>query len=223
MTHHRTAALILVLSGLLVSACAPGSPARPADGPQSVRERLAAADDAPYSAALRAVTQSGSGRLQLMVGRVNLNAPLTGRTTDQTERYKEDVVITRQKVYRRASGTHGVWQEFPASAAKGGVPVDRLPQYVDLMLGHSASVHRESGPLRVSARLTPEDIESVDRTAGRNLRPATAIDADAWIDDEGRVVRVRQVIHFASDPDIQNVLTLTDFKSAVPVSTPLAR
>ncbi|MFF5157944.1 hypothetical protein ACFY3N_17120 [Streptomyces sp. NPDC000348] len=131
-------------------------------------------------------------------------------------------MITRQKVYRRASGTHGVWQEFPASVAKGGIPVDRLPQYVRLMLGHGASVHRGSEPLRVSARLTPKDIESVDRTVGRNLRPATAIDADAWINDEGRVVRVRQKIHFASDPDIEATLTLTGFKSSMPVNAPAA-
>ncbi|MFB7214110.1 hypothetical protein [Streptomyces sp. NPDC056255] len=223
MTHHRTATLILAVSGLLLSACASGSPAPPKSGRQVVRDRLAAADDAPYSAALRAVTRSGHGRLQLMVGRINLNAPLTGRITDRTEQYTEDVVITRQKVYRRASGTHGVWQEFPASAAKGGIPVDRLPQYVHLMLGHSASVHRGSEPVRVSARLTPKDIESVDRTAGRNLSPATAIGAEAWIDEAGRIVRVRQEIHFASDPDIRATLTLTDFKSAISVRTPVAR
>ncbi|MFE7331870.1 hypothetical protein ACFU8W_44705 [Streptomyces sp. NPDC057565] len=223
MIHHRTATLILALSGLMLSACASGSPARPKTGQQVVRDRLAAADDTPYSAAIKAVTQSGPRRLQLMVGRINLNAPLTGRTTDKTEQYTEDVVITRQKVYRRASGSHGVWQEFPASAAKGGIPTDRLPQYVHLILGHSGSVHRGSEPVRVSARLTPKNIESVDRTVGRNLRPATAIDADVWIDKEGRIVRVRQDIHFASDPDIQNTLTLTDFKSPVSVSAPVAR
>ncbi|MFF2433389.1 hypothetical protein ACFVU4_04280 [Streptomyces sp. NPDC058107] len=188
-----------------------------------VLDRLAAADDAPYSAAIRAVTQSGTGRLQLMVGRINLNAPLTGRTTEKTEQYTEDVVITRQKVYRRASGSHGVWQEFPAAAAKGGIPTDRLPQYARLVLGHSGSVHRGSEPVRVSASLTPKDIESVDRTVGRNLRPATTIDADIWIDKEGRIVRVRQDIHFASDPDIQGTLAFTDFKSAVSVSAPVAR
>ncbi|MGY3684691.1 hypothetical protein [Streptomyces sp. TE33382] len=93
-----------------------------------------------------------------------------------------------------------MWQEFPASAAKGGIPMDRLPQYVHLMLDRSASVHRGSEPMRVSARLTPKDIESVDRTAGRNPNPATAIDAEVWIDEEGRIVRVRQEIRFASDP-----------------------
>ncbi|MEV5176843.1 hypothetical protein AB0L10_38525 [Streptomyces flaveolus] len=157
-----------------------------------------------------------------MEGRVNLNAPFTGRTTDTTEKYTEDVVITRQKVYRRASGTNEVWQEFPASVAKGGIPVDRLPQYVRLMLGNSASVHLGSEPLRVSVRLTPRDIQAVDRTVGRNLRPATAIDADAWVNDEGRVVRVRQKIHFASTPDIEATLTLADFKSAMPVNAPVA-
>ncbi|MFC8260059.1 hypothetical protein ACFUNF_21155 [Streptomyces sp. NPDC057291] len=75
----------------------------------------------------------------------------------------------------------------------------------------------------MSARLTPKNFESIDRTVGRNLRPATAIDADVWIDKEGRIVRVRQDIHFASDPDIQNTLTLTDFKSAVSVSAPVAK
>ncbi|MGW6732265.1 hypothetical protein [Streptomyces sp. NPDC055013] len=130
-------------------------------------------------------------------------------------------MITRQKVYRRASGTTGVWQEFPASAAKGGIPADRLPQYVRLMLGHSASVRQESEALRVSARLTPKDIEKVDKTVGRNLRPATAIDAEAWINDDGRVVRVRQKIHFASDPDIEATLTLTNFKSAMAVNAPV--
>ncbi|MFF1839042.1 hypothetical protein ACFVXE_33410 [Streptomyces sp. NPDC058231] len=223
MIHHRTATLILALSGLLLSACASGSPARPKTGRQVVLDRLAAADDTPCSAAIEAVTQSGPRRLQLMVGRINLNAPLTGRTTEKTEQYTEDVVITRQRVYRRASGSHGSWQEFPASAAKGGIPTDRLPQYVRLILGHSGSVHRGSEPVRVSARLTPKDVESVDRTVGRNLRPATAIDADVWIDKEGRIVRVRQDIHFASAPDIQGTLTLTDFKSAVSVSTPVAR
>ncbi|MFD7757666.1 hypothetical protein [Streptomyces sp. NPDC059757] len=223
LIHHRTAALILALSGLMLSACAPGSPARPKSGERVVLDRLAAADDAPYSAALRAVTQSGSGRLQLMVGRINLNAPLTGRATEKTEQYTEDVVITRQKVYRRASGSHGVWQEFPAAAAKGGIPTDRLPQYVRLILGHRGSVHRGSEPVRVSARLAPKDIESVDRAVGRNLRPASAIDADVWIDKEGRIVRVRQDIHFASHPDIQGTLTLTDFKSVVSVSAPVAR
>ncbi|MER6982509.1 hypothetical protein [Streptomyces carpinensis] len=75
----------------------------------------------------------------------------------------------------------------------------------------------------MSARLTPKDIERVDRTVGRNLRPATAIDADIWIDKQGRIVRVHQAIHFASDPDIQTTLTLTDFKGAVSVSAPAAR
>lgn len=223
LIHHRTATLILALSGLMLSACALGSPARPKTGQQVVLDRLAAADDTPYSAAMKAVTQSGPRGLQVMVGRINLNAPLTGRTTERTEQYTEDVVITRQKVYRRASGSHGVWQEFPATAAKGGIPTDRLPQYVHLILGHSGSVHQGSEPVRVSAHLTPKDIESVDRTVGRNLRPATAIDADVWLDKEGRIVRVRQDIHFASEPDIQATLTLTDFKSAVSVSAPLAR
>ncbi|MER5291964.1 hypothetical protein ABT382_07730 [Streptomyces pharetrae] len=223
MFHHRTATLLVALAGLMLSACASGAPARPTTGRQMVRDRLAAADDAPYSAALRAVTQSGVRRLQLMEGRVNLNAPLTGRMKDTTEQYTEDVVITRQKVYRRASGTHGPWQEFPASAAKGGLPVDRLPQYVHLMLAHSATVHRESEPVRVAARLTPEDIESVDKTTARNLDPATAIDAEVWIDEEGRIARVRQVIHFASGPGIQATLTLTDFASAISVSTPVER
>ncbi|MGY5034682.1 hypothetical protein ACWC9U_28290 [Streptomyces sp. 900116325] len=77
--------------------------------------------------------------------------------------------------------------------------------------------------MRVSASLSPKDIESVDRAVGRNLRPATAIDADVWIDKDGRIVRVHQDIHFASDPDIQNTLTLTDFKSVVSVSAPAAR
>ncbi|MFJ3229188.1 hypothetical protein ACIPJS_38370 [Streptomyces sp. NPDC086783] len=206
----------------MLSACSSSQPAPPKSGPQVVRDRLAAASDAPYSAALRAITQSGPRRLQLMEGRVNLNAPFTGRTTDTTEQYTEDVVITRQKVYRRATGTHGEWQEFPASAAKGGIPTDRLPQYVRLMLGHSASVHQGSEPLRVSARLTPKDVEAVDRTVGRNLRPATAIDAEAWIDNEGRVVRVRQKIHFASDPDIEGTITFTDFKNAMSVNAPAA-
>ncbi|MGW1554882.1 hypothetical protein ACWCQX_51910, partial [Streptomyces sp. NPDC002346] len=91
MIHHRTATLILALSGLMLSACASGSPARPKTGQQVVLDRLAAADDTPYSAAIKAVTQSGPRRLQLMVGRINLNAPLTGRTTDKTEQYTEDV------------------------------------------------------------------------------------------------------------------------------------
>ncbi|MDX3768379.1 MULTISPECIES: hypothetical protein [unclassified Streptomyces] len=223
MIYHRASALILALSGLLLSACTAGSPARPNTGRQMVLDRLGAADDTPYSAAMRAVTQSGTERLQLMVGRINLNTPLTGRTTDKTKQYTEDVVITRQKVYRRASGSHGVWQEFPSAAAKGGIPTDRLPQYARLILGHRGSVHRGSEPVRVSASLSPKDIESVDRAVGRNLRPATAIDADVWIDKDGRIVRVRQDIHFASDPDIQNTLTLTDFKSVVSVSAPAAR
>lgn len=122
MFHRRTVPLTLVLLGLMLSACSSSQPAPPNNGPQVVRDRLAAADDAPYSAALRAITQSGPRRLQLMEGRVNLNAPFTGRTTDTTEQYTEDVVITRQKVYRRATGTHGPWQEFPASAAKGVYP-----------------------------------------------------------------------------------------------------
>ncbi|CAM5552544.1 Lipoprotein OS=Streptomyces fumanus OX=67302 GN=GCM10018772_61880 PE=4 SV=1 [Streptomyces fumanus] len=157
-----------------------------------------------------------------MEGRVNLNAPFTGRTTDTTEEYTEDVVYTRRTVYRRASGTQGMWQEFPASAAKGGIPTDRLPQYVRLMLGHRASVHRRSEAWEVSAHLNPKDIESVDRTVGRNLRSATAIDAEAWINDEGRIVRVHQKIHFASGPDIDATLTLTDFKSPMPVNAPTA-
>lgn len=223
MIHHRTAALILALSALMLSACTSGSPVRPKTAQQVVRDRLAAADDTPYSAAIKAVTQSEARRLQLMVGRINLNAPLTGRTTDTTEQYTEDVVITRQKVYRRASGSHGVWQEFPASAAKGGIPTDRLPQYVHVMLGHNGTVHQGSEPIRVSARLTPKDIESVDRTVGRNLGPASTIDTDVWIDKEGRIVRVRQDIHFESHPDIQGTLTLTDFMSAVSVSAPVAR
>ncbi|WP_327173567.1 hypothetical protein OG471_00620 [Streptomyces sp. NBC_01336] len=204
----------------MLSACSSSQPAPPKSGPQVVRDRLAAAGDAPYSAELRAITQSGTRRLQLMEGRVNLNAPLTGRTTDTTEQYTEDVVITRQKVYRRATGTHGPWQQFPASVAKGGIPTDRLPQYVRLMLAHSATVHQDSEPLRVSARLTPKDVESVDRTVGRNLRPATTIDADAWIDNQGRVVRVRQIIHFVSDPDIEATITFTDFKNPTPVNAP---
>ncbi|MEU8702573.1 hypothetical protein AB0C61_33930 [Streptomyces sp. NPDC048680] len=62
----------------------------------------------------------------------------------------------------------------------------------------------------------------MDRTVGRNLRPATAIDAEAWIDDEGRVVRVHQKIHFASDPDIEGTITFTDFKNAMSVNAPAA-
>ncbi|MEU9558300.1 hypothetical protein [Streptomyces fumanus] len=213
---------MLVLPALVLSACASHQPAPAKTGPQAVRDRLAAADDAPYSAALTAVTQSGTRRLQLMEGRVNLNAPFTGRTTDTTEEYTEDVVYTRRTVYRRASGTQGMWQEFPASAAKGGIPTDRLPQYVRLMLGHRASVHRKSEALEVSAHLNPKDIESVDRTVGRNLRSATAIDAEAWINDEGRIVRLHQKIHFASGPDIDATLTLTDFKSPMPVNAPTA-
>ncbi|WP_406528155.1 hypothetical protein [Streptomyces sp. I8-5] len=88
------------------------------------------------------------------------------------------------------------------------------------MLGHNASVHQDSEPMRVSARLTPKDVESVDRPVGGNLRPATTIDADAWIDNEGRVVRVHQKIHFASGPDIEATITFTDFKNAVPVNAP---
>ncbi|MFE9912461.1 hypothetical protein [Streptomyces clavifer] len=83
-------------------------------------------------------------------------------------------------------------------------------------------MHQNSEPMRVSARLTPKDVESVDWAVGRNLRPATTIDADAWIDNEGRVVRVRQKIHFASDTDtdIEATMTFTDFKNAMPVNAP---
>lgn len=225
MIRYRSATVFLTLSGLLFSACTDGSAARPKTGRQMVRDRLAAADDAPYSAALDSVTRTGTRRLQHMAGRINLNTPLTGRTTDETEQYTEDVVITRQKVYRRASGSHGVWQEFPAATAKGAIPVDRLPQYVRLILERGGSVHRGSEPVRVSARLTPKDVESIDGVSGRNLRSATAIDTDVWVDKEGRIVRIRQSIHFASDSDsdIQNTLTLTDFKSAVPVTAPVAK
>lgn len=225
MIHHRasTPTLILVLAALMLPGCAPSSPAPAKSGPQMVRDRLAAADDAPYSAALDAVTLSGTRRLQHMTGRVNLNAPFTGRTKDETEQYTEDVVITQQKVYRRATGSRDAWQEFPASAAKGGTPVDRLPQYVALILEHGGSVHRGSEPVRVSGHLTPKEIASVDRTSGRNLRPARAIDADVWIDEKGRIVRVRQDIHFTSEPDVRSTLTLTDFRDAVPVSAPSAR
>ncbi|MCX4450774.1 hypothetical protein [Streptomyces sp. NBC_01789] len=220
MNHRRTAPWIAALSALMVTACAPDSAARTESGPEKVRELLASADDAPSSAALRAVTQSGSDRLQLMEGRLNLNAPLTGRTTDTTAQYTEDVVITREKVYRRAVGTRGAWQEFPAATAKGGVPVDRLPQFVRFLLDHDATVDRESDPVHVSARVTPKDVESVDRTAGRNLRPATTVDAEAWVDGQGRVVRIRENMHFSSGPDIRLSLELTDFRSAIEVSAP---
>ncbi|GAA2992856.1 hypothetical protein JCM13580A_59480 [Streptomyces drozdowiczii] len=223
MIHRRTAPLIAVLTALVLTACAPDSAARPETGREAVSERLAAADDAPYSAALEAVTRSGAERLQLMEGRINLNAPLTGRTKDTTAQYTEDVVMTRQKVYRRAVGTSGAWQEFPAAAAKGGIPTDRLPQFVRLMLAHGASVEQGSEPLHVSARLTPKQIESVDRAVGRNLRPATSVDAEAWIDEQGRVVRVRQKMHFASSPDIIGSLELTDFHTAIAVGEPTGR
>ncbi|MFJ3088716.1 hypothetical protein [Streptomyces sp. NPDC086838] len=223
MIHRRTAPLIAVLTALVLTACAPDSTGRPETGREAVNERLAAADDAPYSAALEAVTRSGAERLQLMEGRINLNAPLTGRTKDTTARYTEDVVMTRQKVYRRAVGTSGAWQEFPAAAAKGGIPVDRLPRFVRLMLDHGASVERGSEPLHVSARLTPKQIESVDRAVGRNLRPATSVDAEAWVDERGRVVRVRQKVHFASSADIRGSLELTAFRSAIAVSAPTGR
>ncbi|MFF9392286.1 hypothetical protein [Streptomyces griseoluteus] len=36
------------------------------------------------------------------------------------------------------------------------------------------------------------------RLVGRNPRPAPADDADAWVGNEGRVVSVRQKLHFAS-------------------------
>ncbi|MEU2250817.1 hypothetical protein [Streptomyces sp. NPDC019224] len=223
MIHRRTASLIPVLSALVLTACAPDSPARPETDRKTVGERLAAADGTPYSAALEAVTRSGAKRLQLTEGRINLNAPLTGRTTDTTDQYTEDVVMTRRTVYRRAVGTSGAWQEFPAAVAKGGIPVGRLPQFVRLMLAHSASVEQGSEPLHVSGRLTPKQIESVDRTVGRNLRPATSVDAEAWVDEQGRVVRVRQKMHFASGPDIRASLELTDFQSAIPVNAPTGR
>ncbi|MGC4946742.1 hypothetical protein ACLQ2N_11185 [Streptomyces sp. DT224] len=216
-------ALIPLLFALVLTACAPDSAAPSESGREAVSKRLAAADDAPYSAELEAVTRSGSERLQLMEGRVNLNAPLTGRTTDTTDQYTEDVVTTRRKVYRRAVGASGAWQEFPATVAKGGIPLDRLPRFVRLMLDHGASVEEGSEPLHVSARLTPKQFEAVDRTVGRNLRPATSVDAEAWIDGQGRVVRVRQRMHFASGPDIQASLALTDFQNAIPVSAPTGR
>ncbi|MFB7246332.1 hypothetical protein ACFCYX_28165 [Streptomyces populi] len=53
--------------------------------------------------------------------------------------------------------------------------------------------------------------------------PTTAIDVDAWIDKEGRIVRVRQDVHFTSEPGLQSTLTLTGFKSAVPVSVPTTK
>ncbi|MEU3844941.1 hypothetical protein AB0E88_33540 [Streptomyces sp. NPDC028635] len=171
---------------------------------------------------MTAVTQSESRRLQLMTGRINLNAPLSGRARETTEQYTEDVVITRQKVYRRAAGAHGRWQEFPASAAKGGIPTDRLPRYVRLMLGHGGSVRQGDENIRVSARLTAEDIETVDAVVGRHLHSATAIDTDAWIDRVGRVVRVRQTLHFASGPDVENSITLADFAGAVVIGAPAA-
>ncbi|MET7519799.1 hypothetical protein ABZS88_41810 [Streptomyces sp. NPDC005480] len=219
MNHRRTVPMILALSGLMLSACASGSPG-PKTGRQVVLDRLAAADDTHYSAALKAVTQSGTRRLQLMVGRINLNGPLTGRTTDRTEQYTEDVVYTPHHVYRRASGSDGAWQKFPASTGKGGIPTDRLPRYVRLVLDRGGKVSGSSEPVRVSARLTPKDIESVDKTVGRNLRPATSIGTDVWVDEEGRVVRVRQDIHFASGPDVRNTLTLSRFERAVSVRTP---
>jgi hypothetical protein len=221
--HHRTAPLIVALSGLLLAACDSGSPAQPDTGRQVVLDRLAEAEDAPCSAALDAVTTSGGTRLQHMAGRINLNAPLTGRTTEKTQQYREDVVITREKVYRRPTGSHGAWQEFPASAAKGGIPVDRLPQYARLLLRRGGSVHRSGELVRVSARVVPDDVASVDRVSGRNLKGATAIDADVWIDQDGRVVRVRQDIHLASGPDVTGTLTLSDFKSPIAVGTPAAK
>lgn len=68
MFHRRTARLIVVLLGLMLSACSSSRPVSPMSGPQVVRDRLKAADDAPYPAALRAVTQSGPRQLQLMGG-----------------------------------------------------------------------------------------------------------------------------------------------------------
>ncbi|MFG2440592.1 hypothetical protein [Streptomyces sp. NPDC048508] len=221
MIHHRGAALVVALSALALSACASGSATRPDAGRQVVLDRLAAADDGPYSARLDAITKSGTRRLQHMVGRINLNAPLTGRTTDETEQYTEDVVMTPQKVYRQATGSHSGWQEFPASTAKGGVPVDRLPQYARFILRHGGSVHGGSDAMRVSARLTPKEIESVDRVSGRNLRPATGIDVKVWIDRKGRIVRVNEEVHFKSDADIQITLILNDFKSPVSVKAPI--
>ncbi|MBO1330714.1 hypothetical protein J3486_05510 [Streptomyces sp. VRA16 Mangrove soil] len=211
---------------MTLTACGSGSPTptpTPArTGRQIVLDRLDAADRAPYSAALDAVTQSGTRRLQHMTGRINLNAPLTGRTKDKTEQYTEDVVMTRRHVYRRATGTHGTWQTFAASTAKGGIPTDRLPQYARLVLDHGGAVHRNAEPLRVSGRLTPKDVEKVDRTSGRNLRPATSIDADVWLDKQGRIVEVRQTIHFASRSPIRNTLTLTDFQKPMAVRSPAA-
>lgn len=220
MNHRRTMPLILALSGLVLSACAAGAPAEPKSGRQLVLDRLAKADDAPYSAALKAVTQSGTRRLQLMTGRVNLNAPLTGRTTDRTEQYTEDVVYTPHRVYRRAIGSDGAWQKFPASTAKGGIPTDRLAQYARLVLDHSGKVSGGDGTVRVSARLTPKDVEAVDKAVGRNLRSAKSFGTDVWIDTAGRVVRVRQDIHVASDGDIRNTLTLSDFERPVRVTAP---
>ncbi|WP_420031409.1 hypothetical protein ACN2WE_00355 [Streptomyces sp. cg28] len=220
VSHHRTALVAMVLSGLMLTACSSGAAARPETGRQTVLDRLNEADHSPYSAALDAVTRSGTRRLQHMTGRINLGAPLTGRTTDKTEQYTEDVVMTRKHVYRRAVGTHGEWQIFSAAVAKGGIPTDRLPQYTRLILDHNGTVHQGTEPLRVSGRLTPKDIEKVDKTTGRNLRPATSIDADVWLDKKGRIVRVRQVIHLPSQPTVHNTLSLTDFKQPISVRVP---
>ncbi|MGY0489175.1 hypothetical protein [Streptomyces sp. WG-D5] len=222
MTHRRPLPVILVLSGLLLSACASASPAAPPKtGRQLVLERLRAASEAPYSAALDAVTRSEGKRLQHMYGRINLNAPLTGRTTDVTEHYTEDVVMTRQHVYRRAVGAGGAWQVLPAAAAKGGIPVDRLPRFVRLILDHGGRVHqREGEPVRVSGKLTPRQIETVDRTSGRNLRSVTTVDAEVWVDEEGRVVRVREGLRFADGPLVRNTITLSGFQGPVAVARP---
>ncbi|WP_266681570.1 hypothetical protein OHO83_45525 [Streptomyces sp. NBC_00569] len=156
-----------------------------------------------------------------MVGRVNPNGPLTGRTTDRTEQYTEDVVHTPHHAYRRARGSDGAWQEFPASTAQGAIPADRLRQHMRLVLDQGGKVGEGNEPVRVSARLTPKDVESVDKSVGRNLPPSTSIRTDVWIKRQGRVARVRQDIQFASGPVVRNTLTLSHFRRAVSVSTPV--
>ncbi|GAA1385916.1 hypothetical protein GCM10009639_09020 [Kitasatospora putterlickiae] len=205
---------------------APASPVPGAFDP----EQALAAKRAPYSAIMSTISEIAGAESSRMKGRVNPNAPMTGRMVlrsvdtpgEETAIHMEIVLVEGSAYSRDLTKPGSSWLKTPRS----GQDQADYAKYAALLLATGPSGRKGMEDIagtpayHLSGRLEAEQIAAIDPQVYRSMKgKVAAFDCDQWIDGQGRTLRFEQRMTLRGRP-VVNKITFTEFGDPVTIAAP---
>ncbi|MGW6917836.1 hypothetical protein ACWGB8_29025 [Kitasatospora sp. NPDC054939] len=191
-----------------------------------------AAERAPYSALMTAITEVADTETLTMTGRINLGGAFTGRIELRTgdaipegQRIHMESVMTETSLYSRDLSKPGSsWIKVPKSADNDQAD---YAKYAKLLLATGPAARKgmedvDGTPAyHLAARVELDQIAGIDPRTHRSMqgKGVTVFDCEQWIDSQGRTLRFEQRMTMRGVQG-ENTVTFTEFGKPVPVTAP---